>query len=52
MENKIIHIPDVADVLMYALDNGKHDVHISYSEHGVHINIYPIKEKENEQSNI
>ena len=35
---------DVADVIMYALDNGKHDIHISCYEGNVHVNIFPIKE--------
>lgn len=39
---------DVADVIMYALDNGKHDVFISCYENSVCVTIKPVKEKENE----
>lgn len=39
---------DVADVIMYALDNGKHDIHISCYKDNTLIHIFPVKEKENE----
>ena len=39
---------DVADVIMYALDNGKHDIHISCYKDNTLIHIFPIKEKEND----
>lgn len=44
----IVYTPDVADLLMYALDNGKHGIHICYCANGVDINIYPVKEKTND----
>ena len=38
---------DLADVVMYALDNGNHDVFISCYENSTCVTIKPAKEEEN-----